>query len=140
LVVNYPTNQLTIGDKCNQREDAMRSSELQKTNETALEKRLRHRSVTCHMVADLIAHCGTDEECARAIGPRVMNGIEWAYTGKTQDQPGNALQQRLLTCQLVGYLVSNAAGREDALAIGRLFLRGIDWAWGENQRDLRLVC
>jgi hypothetical protein len=117
----------------------MRSAELQKANETALEKRLRHRSVTCHMVADLIAHCEEDEECARAIGQLVMSGIEWAYTGVNQDQPGNALQQRLITCQLVGHLVANAAGREDALAIGRLFLRGIDWAWGD-QRDLRLVC
>jgi hypothetical protein len=117
----------------------MRSAELQKSGETALEKRLRQRSVICHMVADLIAHCGEDEECARAVGQRVMFGIEWAYTGVNRDQPGNALQQRLITSQLVGYLVANAAGWEDAQAIGRLFLRGIDWAWGEDQRDLRLV-
>jgi hypothetical protein len=117
----------------------MRSAELQKAGETALERRLRHRSVTCHMVADLIAHCGEDEECARAVGRRVMTGIEWAYTGVAQDEPGNTLEQRQLKCQLLGYLVANAAGREDALAIGQLFLRGIDWAWGD-QRDLRLVC
>jgi hypothetical protein len=116
----------------------MRSAELQKANETALGKRLRHRSVVCHMVMDLIAYCGTDAECARAVGPRVMFGIEWFYTGVYRDQPGNALQQRVITSQLVHYLVANAAGREDALAIGRLFLRGIDWAWGD-QRDLRLV-
>jgi hypothetical protein len=114
-------------------EGAMRSA-----YESALEKRLRQRSVTCHMVADLIAHCGEDEECARAVGRRVMNGIKWAYTGESQDQPSNALQQRLLTCQLLGYLVANALGQEDALAIGQLFLRGIDWAWGD-QRDLQLV-
>jgi hypothetical protein len=119
----------------------MRSSELRKANETALQKRLRHRSVVCHLLADLMAHCGEDDECARAIGGRVLNGIKWAYTGVTDDQPGSALQQRLITCQMVGYLVSNAAGNEDALEIGRLFVRGINWAYGEdNQRDLRLVC
>jgi hypothetical protein len=119
----------------------MRSSEVRKANETALQKRLRHRLVICHMIADLIAHCGTDEECARAVGPRVMFGIEWFYTGVYRDQPSNALQQRLITSQLVHYLVANAAGKQDALEIGRLFVRGIDWAWGQlGQRDLRLVC
>lgn len=119
----------------------MRSSEVRKSNETALQKRLRHRSVTCHMVADLMAHCGEDDGCARAIGRRVMNWIGLAYTGVNEDPPGNALEQRLVAFQLVGYLVSNAAGHADALEIGRLFVRGIDWAYGEdNQRDLRLVC
>jgi hypothetical protein len=123
----------------------MRSSEVRKANETALQKRLRHRSTVCHMVLDLIAHCGEDEEDARAIGRRVINGVGWAYTGvyndsKVTGEP-RAVRQRLVTSQLVGYLVANAAGKDDAQEIGRLFLRGIDWAYGEdNQRDLRLVC
>lgn len=123
----------------------MRSSELRKSNETALQKRLRHRSTICHMVLDLIAHCAEDEEDAREIGRRVMNGVSWAYTGNNSDGPAaderRAVRQRLVTSQLVGYLVANAAGYADAQEIGRLFVRGIDWAWGEpGQRDLRLVC
>jgi hypothetical protein len=141
LIVIHLTYQPALVTNVTNGRRNMRSSELRKSNETALQKRLRHRSVVCHLVADLMAHCGEDDECARAIGRRVMSGIGWAYTGVNEDRPGNALQQRLITCQMVGYLVSNAAGHEDALEIGRLFVRGIDWAWGEaNQRDLRLVC
>src|SRR5262245_49537669 len=121
----------------------MRSAELQKCGETALQRRLRHRSVICHMIADLIDQCGEDGEAARAIGPRVINGLRWIYTGCHSECPSEelvAVRQRLLTNQLVGYLVLNAGGLDDALAIGRLFLRGIEWAWGPDQRDLRLVC
>jgi hypothetical protein len=121
----------------------MRSSELRQSNETALQKRLRHRSTVCHMVLDLIAHCGEDKDDAREIGERVIHGIGWAYTGNNKDNPSEeprVVRQRLVCSQLVGYLVANAAGKADALEIGRLFVRGIDWAWGEpDQRDLRLV-
>ena len=121
----------------------MRSAELKEVHETPMERRLRHRSIICHMLADLIAHCGSDAQCAHEIGRRVMSGIEWAYTGKNSDHPNEearATRQRLITTQLVGYLVANAAGWEDALQIGVLFMRGIEEAWAEDQRDLRLVC
>src|SRR5262245_38385244 len=122
----------------------MRSAELQKSTETALEKRLRQRSVTCHMVADLIAHCGMDEEGARAIGRRVVTGINWTCTGTNSEKPSEdrqAVQQRMITAQFVGYLMGQVTSKEDAAEIGQLFLRGIDWAWGEQvQRDLRVVC
>src|SRR5262245_24726563 len=122
----------------------MRSAELQKCNETALQKRLRHRTVVCHMVADLIGHCGEDGDDAHEIGRRVTTAVNWGYTGVNGEKIGSelpgAIRQRLITMQVAAQVVGNAAGKEDAQEIVRLFLRGIDWAWGEGQRDLRLVC
>jgi hypothetical protein len=122
----------------------MRSVEHVKNNETALQKRLRHCSVTCHIVADLIAECGEDEEAARAIGRRVMTGVSWVCTGTNSDKPSEerqAVQQRTISAQFVGYLMGQATNKEDAAEIGALFLRGIDWVWGaQAQRELRVVC